>query len=134
MTHDSAYDPIIRPAPLRYVAFVYGAALPDRNRGWVRHALTSDAWMTRALLRGQLAMLPLYAIILAMPGNRLIQAGAVLLGIFLVTFYNVVYMRQNRARRLQKNGLDPNLENPRLIVRREEFRRRYEAEHPPVAW
>ena len=39
MTYNSTYDPIIRPNPLHYVAFVYGAALPDRNRAWVRRAL-----------------------------------------------------------------------------------------------
>ncbi|GAA4386287.1 DUF5313 domain-containing protein [Tsukamurella soli] len=118
------------PNPLRYIAFVYGAALPDHNREWVRHTLTCDTWVVRHLIRGQLALVPVYAILLAIPGPLGLRCATVLLGVFVVLFYNVVYMRQNRARRLQRSGLDPNLENPRVLARRERVRAAYEQLHP----
>ncbi|MDF0531504.1 DUF5313 family protein [Tsukamurella sp. 8F] len=118
------------PGPAHYIAFVYGASLPERNREWVRHTLTCDTWVARFVVRGQLAVAPVYAALLALPGPLGLRLATVLLGALLVGFYNVAYMRQNRAQRLQQNGLDRGLENPRVLADRAAIRLAYEAAHP----
>lgn len=100
-----------RPDPLHYLAWVYTGSLPDRNREWVRRTLTRRTWALRHLLRGQLAVLPVYALLMLLPGPLALRGATVLLGALLAVFYNAAYMRPNRARRLEKNGLDPELEN-----------------------
>ena len=38
--NDGRNDPIHRPNPLRWIAYAYGARLPERNRSWVYNDLT----------------------------------------------------------------------------------------------
>ncbi|KXO98168.1 DUF5313 family protein [Tsukamurella pseudospumae] len=122
-----------RPDPLHYLAWVYTGSLPERNREWVRHNLTRRTWIARHLLRGQLAFVPVYALlVLLLPGSLWLRGATVLLGALLALFYNAVYIVPNRVRRLQKNGLDPELENPAVIRRRAETRRAYEAAYAPT--
>ncbi|CAM4063961.1 hypothetical protein GCM10009551_067640 [Nocardiopsis tropica] len=118
-----------RPDPLHYLAWVYTGTLPERNRAWVRHTLTCRTWVARHLVRGQLAMLPVYGLLLLLPGPLGLRGATVLLGVLLNAFYNAAYMRPNRARRLEKNGLDPALENPETVERRAATRLAYETAH-----
>jgi hypothetical protein len=118
-----------RPDPLHYLAWVYTGTLPERNREWVRRTLTRRTWAIRHLVRGQLAMLPVYALLMLLPGPLGLRGATVLLGVLLVAFYNSAYMVQNRSRRLEKNGLDPELENPAVAERRVATKLAYEAAH-----
>ncbi|MCA0158926.1 DUF5313 domain-containing protein [Tsukamurella sp. M9C] len=121
-----------RPDPLHYLAWVYTGSLPERNREWVRRNLTRRSWAFRHLIRGQLAVLPVYALLMLLPGPLALRGATVLLGALLAVFYNAAYMRPNRARRLEKNGLDPELENPAVAERRDATRAAYEAAYAPA--
>lgn len=121
-----------RPDPLHYLAWVYTGSLPERNREWVRRTLTRRTWAARHLIRGQLAVLPVYALLMLLPGPLALRGATVLLGALLAVFYNAAYMRPNRARRLEKNGLDPELENPSVAERRDATRAAYEAAYAPT--
>ncbi|GAB3134201.1 hypothetical protein GCM10027289_25630 [Tsukamurella serpentis] len=123
---------IRRPDPLHYIAWVYTGKLPDRNREWVRHNLTRRSWMIRHLLRGQIAVLPVYALLMLLPGPLWVRGATVLLGVLLAVFYNAAYMRPNRSRRLERNGLDPALEHPGVAERRAATRVAYESAYGPT--
>ncbi|MFD4295283.1 DUF5313 family protein [Rhodococcus sp. NPDC058505] len=99
------------PNPLQWIAYAFGAKLPASMNDWVRNDLTGDRYVVRHLLRQQVPFLPLYAMFLLFPGPLWLRASMVLLGMSLAVFYSVVYIHQNRARRLQKNGLPMDLDN-----------------------
>ena len=104
--NDGRNDPIHRPNPLRWIAYAYGARLPERNRSWVYNDLTGRFAVPRHLLRSQFSFLPLYLILyFAFPGEVGIRLAMVALGASLALIFSVSYMPQNRSRRLQKNGL-----------------------------
>ncbi len=102
-----------RPNPLQWIAYSFGAKLPSSMNDWVREDITGDHYFARHLVRAQVPFVPLYAAFLLFPGPLWLRASMVLLGISLALFYSVVYIHQNRARRLQKNGLPIDLDNDR---------------------
>ena len=102
-----------RPNPLQWIAYSFGAKLPSSMNDWVREDLTGDSYVVRHLIRAQVPFVPLYALFLFFPGPLWLRASMVLLGVSLALFYSVVYIHQNRARRLQKNGLPIELDNER---------------------
>ncbi|TQF69107.1 hypothetical protein FK531_10070 [Rhodococcus spelaei] len=108
-----------RPNPLQWVAYACGAKLPDSMHAWVLRDLTGDHFLIRHLIRAMVPFLPLFAVFMLFPGPLWLRGSMVLLGVLLALFYSVVYMDQNRARRLQKNGLPQDLENPRRRAARE---------------
>lgn len=108
-----------RPNPLQWIAYAYGAKLPETMNDWVRNDLTGDHYVIRHLVRAQVPFIPLYAAFMFFPGPLWLRASMVLLGVSLAVFYSVVYIHQNRARRLQKNGLPIELDNDKRRAARE---------------
>lgn len=102
-----------RPNPLQWIAYACGAKLPSSMNDWVLNDITGDHYVVRHLIRAMVPFLPLFAIFMLFPGPLWLRGSMVLLGVLLALFYSVVYIHQNRARRLQKNGLPMELDNPR---------------------
>jgi hypothetical protein len=53
----------VRPNPLRWVAYAYGAGLPPRYRTWVLHDVTTRTWVLRHITRSIVQFVP-FAIVL----------------------------------------------------------------------
>ncbi|MFC4604078.1 DUF5313 family protein [Rhodococcus kronopolitis] len=100
-----------RPNPLQWIAYACGAKLPSSMNDWVLNDITGDHYVVRHLVRAMVPFLPLFAIFMLFPGPLWLRGSMVLLGVLLALFYSVVYIHQNRARRLQKNGLPIDLNN-----------------------
>lgn len=95
-----------RPNPFQWIAYAYGAKLPDSKRDWVANDLMGRSAVIRHILRSQFCFVPIYAAFyFGFPGEWWIRAMMVGLGASLALIYSVAYMDQNRARRLQKHGL-----------------------------
>ena len=54
----------VRPGPLLWIRYAYGAALPERYRTWVLHDVTTRTWVLRHLVRGIVQFLPFAVVIL----------------------------------------------------------------------
>jgi hypothetical protein len=98
-------DPIVRPAPHRWVWYAFGGGLPARNRGWVLFDTTTSTWWLRHVLRMlvQLAV-PIGLLLAFLPagwGLRLACAGG---GLALALFYSVAYMPEAVENRVVKAG------------------------------
>ena len=73
-----------RPNPLRWLAYVYGAGLPARHRGWVLHDVTTRTWQLRHLVRTTVQLLPVGVLLfLLIPGPVYVRALSVLAGAIL---------------------------------------------------
>jgi hypothetical protein len=101
----AAGDPVVRPAPHRWLWYALGGALPRRNRGWVLHDTTTGTWWARHILRSLVQMsIPIALVMVLMPaplGLRLAAAGG---GIFLGMIYSLAYMNETTENRVVKAG------------------------------
>lgn len=121
-----------RPNPLQWVAYVYGAKLPDSQRDWVRNDLTGRFATPRHLLRAQASFVPIYlALYFGFPGQWWIRALMVLLASSLAFIFSIAYKDQNRVRRLLKHDLGHSPLTQRQQVEAEKAKARYEAVYLP---
>ena len=117
-----------RPNPFQWIAYAYGAKLPDSQREWVRNDLTGRFATPRHLLRTQACFVPIYlALYFAFPGDWTLRALMVLLGASLAFIFSVSYMDQNRVRRLQKHDLGNSPLTQRQQAQAAAAKERYEA-------
>ena len=98
-------DPVVRPAPHRWLWYAFGGGLPERTRGWVLHDTTTRTWALRHALRilVQLAI-PIALLLAFLPagwGLRLACAGG---GVALALFYSIAYMPEAVENRVVKAG------------------------------
>ncbi|RBY89645.1 DUF5313 family protein [Blastococcus sp. TF02A-30] len=105
MPEDVQPDPVVRPAPHRWIWYALGGGLPERHRGWVLHDATTRTWWLRHVARMlvQLAV-PILLLVLLLPagwGLRLACAGG---GLALALFYSVAYMPEATEHRIMKAG------------------------------
>lgn len=118
-----------RPNALQWLGYSVGRKLPDTMQEWVRNDLIGDWAVSRHLIRSMVPFLPVFAVFMLFPGPWALRASMVLLGVLLALFYSVSYMAQNRARRLERHGLPPTLENPKKVSRQDAERAEYEKIH-----
>lgn len=117
-----------RPNPFQWIAYVYGAKLPDSKLDWVYNDLTGRTATVRHLFRAQVAFLPVYLILFfAFPGDAGLRALMVLLGASLAFIFSISYMDQNRARRLQKHGLGASPKTQKQLKEAETAKQEYES-------
>ena len=117
-----------RPNPIQWIAYAYGAKLPESQTEWVRNDLTGRTALIRHILRSQFCFLPIYLVLyFGFPGEWWIRALMVLLGVSLAFIFSVSYMDQNRVRRLQKHGLGNSPLTQKQQVAAAEAKERYEA-------
>ncbi|MCZ2858156.1 DUF5313 family protein [Blastococcus sp. VKM Ac-2987] len=98
-------EPVVRPAPHRWVWYALGGGLPERHRAWVLHDTTTDTWWMRHVARMlvQLAV-PIALVVTLLPAPlalRLAVAGG---GIFLGLIFSLAYMPETTENRVVKAG------------------------------
>ncbi|MGY2085197.1 DUF5313 family protein [Blastococcus sp. SYSU DS0539] len=98
-------EPIVRPAPHRWLWYALGGGLPARHRGWVLHDTTTSTWWVRHVVRMlvQLAV-PIALVVTLLPAPlalRLAVAGG---GIFLGLIFSLAYMPETTENRVVKAG------------------------------
>ncbi|MGY1744262.1 DUF5313 family protein [Blastococcus sp. SYSU D00695] len=97
--------PVVRPNPLRWLAYAFGAALPERHHGWVLHDVTTGTWVLRHAARTlvQLAV-PVLLIVVLVPGPLGLRLGMALLGVILGMAFSMAYMTETVENRVRKAG------------------------------
>jgi Family of unknown function (DUF5313) len=98
-------EPVVRPAPHRWLWYALGGRLPGRHRGWVLFDTTTDTWWARHVARSLVQMaIPIALVLTLLPagwGLRLAAAGG---GIFLAMIYSLAYMSETVENRVVKAG------------------------------
>ncbi len=98
-------EPVIRPAPHRWLWYAVGGGLPARHRGWVLYDTTTSTWWLRHIVRSFVQMsIPIALVMVLLPaplGLRLAAAGG---GIFLAMIYSLAYMNETTENRVVKAG------------------------------
>ncbi len=98
-------DERIRPNPLRWLLYAYGAGLPARHRTWVVHDVTTSTWQVRHLARATVQLLPIgVALFVLIPGPVWVRGCAVLAGALLGYFYSMAYLYESAEHRVMKAG------------------------------
>jgi hypothetical protein len=94
-----------RPGPLRWLAYAYGAGLPDRFDEWVLRDTTSRTWAWRHLARIVVQVAPVVILILLLvPGPEWIRIGMVLGGGAMALIFGFAYAVETAEHRLMKAG------------------------------
>ena len=98
-------EPIVRPAPHRWLWYALGGRLPGKHRGWVLFDTTTETWWLRHIVRSLVQMaIPIALVMTLLPaplGLRLAAAGG---GIFLAMIYSLAYMNETTENRVVKAG------------------------------
>jgi hypothetical protein len=98
-------EPVVRPAPHRWLWYALGGGLPARHRTWVLHDTTTSGWWLRHIARSLVQMaIPIAMVMVLLPaplGLRLAAAGG---GIFLAMIYSLAYMNETTENRVVKAG------------------------------
>ena len=101
----AASEPLVRPAPHRWLWYALGGGLPARHRDWVLHDTTTSTWWARHIVRSLVQMsIPIALVMTLLPaplGLRLAAAGG---GIFLAMIYSLAYMNETTENRVVKAG------------------------------
>jgi hypothetical protein len=98
-------EPVIRPAPHRWLWYALGGRLPERNRGWVLHDTTTDTWGLRHSARSLVQMtIPLALVMTLLPAGWGLRAAAAAGGVFLAMIYSLAYMTETTEHRVVKAG------------------------------
>ncbi|WP_231974026.1 DUF5313 family protein [Pseudonocardia sp. HH130630-07] len=123
-----------RPNPFRWIAYAYGAGLPERHGRWVLHDVTCRTWWLRHLARTVTQLLPLLALLfLIVPGPSWVRLGAVASGAVIGLFYGMVYVVEACETRVMKAGYPVGAAAATREARRAEqhvdARLRHDAEH-----
>jgi hypothetical protein len=96
---------IVRPGPVRWLMYAYGAGLPARHREWVLHDVTAPTWRLRHLGRATAQLAPVAVLLyLLVPGEPWVRAMAVLCGLLIGYFYSFAYMDVAAEHRAVKAG------------------------------
>ena len=98
-------EPIVRPAPHRWLWYALGGALPRRHRAWVLYDTTTDTWWLRHIARTLVQMsIPIALITIALPAPWGLRAAVCGAGIFLGFIYSFAYMPETTEHRVVKAG------------------------------
>ena len=105
MTTLETTEPIVRPAPHRWLWYALGGRLPRRNRGWVLHDTTTSTWWLRHVARTFVQMaVPIALVLTVLPAPWGLRAAAAGGGIFLALIYSLAYMAEATENRVVKAG------------------------------
>ena len=102
---DPAADPVVRPAPHRWLWYALGGGLPARNRGWVLHDTTTGTWWLRHIVRTLIQVaVPIALVMTLLPAGWGLRAAAAGGGLALALFYSLAYMPETTENRVVKAG------------------------------
>ncbi|MCU1612868.1 MAG: uncharacterized protein JWO98_408 [Frankiales bacterium] len=98
-------DPIVPPAPHRWIGYAFGGRLPEGNRGWILHDTTTGTWWLRHLTRTlvQLAV-PIALVVALLPAPWGLRLAAALAGLVLGLIFSLAYMSETTENRVVKAG------------------------------
>jgi Family of unknown function (DUF5313) len=98
-------EPVVRPAPHRWLWYAFGGRLPERNRGWVLHDTTTGTWWLRHVARMLVQMsIPIALIVIFLPAPLGLRAAVAGGGIFLGLIYSLAYMPETTENRVVRAG------------------------------
>jgi hypothetical protein len=101
----TAAEPIVRPAPHRWLWYAFGGRLPARHRGWVLFDTTTDTWWVRHVVRSLVQMsIPVLVVMTALPAGWGLRAAVAGGGVALGMLYSVAYMNETTEHRVVKAG------------------------------
>lgn len=97
--------PLVRPGPLRLLAYTFGAGLPARHRTWVLHDVTAPTWVLRHLLRSVLQIVPFAAVLaLVLPFPPDIVYPGIAMGAVVGILYSAAFVEAATEHRAIKAG------------------------------
>jgi hypothetical protein len=97
-----------RPNPFQWLAYAFGAGLPDDLSEWVYRDTTGPTWVMRHLARGVLQLAPFVAAtLLFLPGAFWIRGVAAVAASGMGLLFCLAYMVETTDHRLVKAGFDP---------------------------
>ncbi|MCO1659304.1 DUF5313 family protein [Pseudonocardia humida] len=99
----------VRPDPFRWVLYAFGAGLPERNRAWVLHDVTTRTWFLRHLVRAVVQIVPvallLYVLLNPVLGfSPTITLMAIVAGAAIGLFYGAAFAWGSTVHRAIKAG------------------------------
>jgi hypothetical protein len=101
----TAEQPIVRPAPHRWLGYALGAGLPARHRGWVLFDTTTGTWWLRHIARTLVQVaIPIGLIMVLLPASWGLRAAVAGGGVFLALIYSLAYMNETTENRVVKAG------------------------------
>jgi hypothetical protein len=102
---DQLTEPVVRPAPHRWLWYALGGGLPARNRGWVLHDTTTGTWWLRHIARSLVQVaIPIALVMALLPAGWGLRAAAAGGGLALALFYSLAYMPETTENRVVKAG------------------------------
>ena len=98
-------EPVVRPDPLRWVLYAFGARLPARHRSWVLYDVTTGTWVLRHAARTLVQLsVPVLLIIAFVPAPLGLRLGMALIGVILGLAFSMAYMTETVENRVGKAG------------------------------
>jgi hypothetical protein len=98
-------EPVIRPAPHRWLWYALGGGLPARNSGWVLHDTTAGTWWLRHVARSLVQVaVPIALVMALLPASWALRAAVAGGGLALALFYSLAYMPETTENRVVKAG------------------------------
>jgi hypothetical protein len=101
----SAMNDSLRPGPLRWLTYAYGAGLPSEFNDWVLHDTTSRGWVLRHVSRALVQLAPVVVLVLLfVPGPFWIRGVAVVAATAMGLIFCLAYIIETTDHRLEKAG------------------------------
>ncbi len=98
-------EPVVRPDPVRWLLYAFGAGLPTRHRSWVLHDVTTRTWVLRHAARTLVQLtVPVALIVAFVPGPLGLRLGMSLIGVILGMAFSLAYMTETVENRVGKAG------------------------------
>lgn len=95
----------VRPGPLRWIRYAYGAGLPERYRTWVLHDVTTRTWVLRHVVRGIVQFLPFAVVLLlVVPVDRGILGIGIAMGALIGLLFSTAFVDNAAESRAMKAG------------------------------
>src|SRR3954470_11491890 len=85
---DRPTEPLVRPAPHRWLWYALGGRLPQRHRGWGLHDTTTGTWWLRHIARSLVQVaVPIAVVMTLLPAPWGLRAAVAGGGVSLALFY-----------------------------------------------
>ena len=111
---------------MQRLRYLLGRPLPDSMRGWVHNDLLGPGARRRYFFRGLAMFVPLYVIIVLIPGPVWVRCGMIFLLSIPVVYFQIALREVYLRHLLSSNGLDPNLVRQAQWDREQAEREAYE--------
>jgi hypothetical protein len=116
----------VRPGPLLWLRYAYGAGLPERYHTWVLHDVTAPTWVLRHVVRSIVQFLPFAIVIfLVVPVDRGILAIGIGMGALIGLLFSTAFVDNAAESRAMKAGYPEGYATEVRRRRARSARRRY---------